>query len=66
MHPLCLSLSWQECRALLAALEVSSLPPGLLRGGATVGLSSQEALTTEESRLGAMTGPNASPALESR
>lgn len=49
MRPLCLSLSWQECRGLLAALEVSSLPPGLLRGGVTVGLGSQEALTTAKS-----------------
>lgn len=49
MLPLCLSLSWQECRALLSAPEVSSLPPGLLRGGATAGLSSQKVLTMAES-----------------
>lgn len=49
MHPLCLSLSWQECMALLAAQEVSSLPPGLLRGGATVGLSSPELLAIAKS-----------------
>lgn len=49
MHPLCLSLGWQEFMALLTAQEVSSLPPGLLRGGATVGLSSPEPLTTAKS-----------------
>jgi hypothetical protein len=40
--------------ALLTAWEVSSLPPGLQRGGAAVGLSSPEPLATAESSLGAV------------
>ena len=43
MHPLCLSLSWQESGALLPPQEVSSLdlpPLGFLRGGAACGARS--------------------------
>jgi hypothetical protein len=28
MHPLCLSLSWQDCGALLTAPEVGGFQPG--------------------------------------
>lgn len=52
MHPLFLFLSWQECVALLAAHEVFSLPPGLLRGGAAFGLSSPELLATAKCLVG--------------